>query len=250
MQAPDRSGVVLCRSPAQNAVLADRLRKAGREVLELPTFDIAFLPGPLPAPTPSDWVVFVSAHALEGLLRRGLEPSTWANVNLAAVGARTGARIVEAFPGRAVLTPPPGEAGDAQALMQGLEPQLRASPGSRVWLVRGEPGGRWLPERLRQLGVLQECVVYQQQALPWPAERVESLRHAVRADKGWIWVLTSVRVVETVVERLLALGLSPGSSDRALVVHPRIAEVAKPWWPRVELCTSVEGLARTIESAP
>jgi uroporphyrinogen-III synthase len=240
---------VLCRSPAQNAVLADRLRRAGRHVLELPTFDIEFLPGPLPAPRSADWVVFVSGHALEGLLRRGLQPSSWAEVRLAAIGARTGARVAEAL-GRAVLTPELGEAGDAQALMQVLEPRLLAQPQSQVWLVRGEPGGRWLPDRLQQLGVLQECVVYRQQSLPWPGSVAESLRHPALATRGWIWVLTSVRIVETVIERLEALGLSPGPRDRALVVHPRIAERAQRWWPCVEVCSSLDGLAPTIESAP
>ncbi len=248
---PDRQGVVLCRSPAQNAELAEALRGSGRQILQLPTFEIEYLPSPLPEPAAGDWLLFVSAHALQGLLHRGPLPGGWDLVQLAAVGARTGARVAEAFNRGDVLCPGDGEAGDAKALMQLLEPRLHQAGGSaRVWLMRGEPGGRWLPARLQSLGVLRDCVVYRQHELPWPAAALAPLTAPSSPAAGWVWVLTSVRIAELVAMRLAAAGMAIGATDRALVVHPRIADVASRWWPRVELCTSLDGLARTIESGP
>ena len=129
---------------------------------------------------------------------------------------------------------PPREAGqfDSEALWCVVAPQVH--PGDRVLIVRGGDsasggagnagvGRDWLAQRVTGQGAKLDFVVTYQRSSPTFSAQELALAHAGATD-GSVWLFSSSEAVNHLT------ALLPGQSwlgARALVTHPRIAQVAR-----------------------
>ncbi len=153
--------VWVTRPAPGNAVTARALTEAGLSVVAAPVLVVRSLPAAaLPAGEPPDWVVFVSANAVQSfedaLCRAPAIRMARSAVRAAAVGRRT-AESAAAWRWRVEATP---EEETAEGLLGALlTHDLR---GRRVWIPAGNREGsatRVLPEALSRRGA--EVSVFQ-----------------------------------------------------------------------------------------
>ncbi len=147
--------VVVTRSEAQQADLAERLLELGAEVLPLPT--IAFEPGDGPAMQAAvaalhtyDLVVFTSVngvdHFLDALYAAGRDPRAFGGARIAVIGPATARRlrarglVADVVPAEFV----------AEGLLDALD--VDGLRGKRVLLPRAEVAREVLPDTLRAAG--------------------------------------------------------------------------------------------------
>ncbi|WP_435531636.1 uroporphyrinogen-III synthase [Ramlibacter aurantiacus] len=235
----------------------DALRRGGIAAQAFPLIEIA------PAPDPAalaqcraalaqfDAVMFVSAHAVQGLLPApGLWPAT--GPRAWATGAGTAAALRAAgVPGDHIDVPgADAPQFDSEALWPLVSAQV--APGAQVLVVRGadaqgQTSGRpWLVEQLRQRGAaVTEVASYSRRA---PALDTQQLARAGDAAAGW-WLFSSSEAVAN----LVAAG--PGTdraSWRALCTHPRIAQAARlaGFGEVAQVRPTVEAVLAFLQSQP
>lgn len=147
-------GIVITRPAAQAARLAQLVADAGGNPIFFPLIDICPLADANPARerlarlSDYDWVIFVSANAVEQGWALLPNHAAWpAHVRAAAVGTGT-ARALHAKGVAEVLLP----AGrfDSEGLLE--LPALQRMTGRRVLIVRGVGGRELLAETLRARG--------------------------------------------------------------------------------------------------
>jgi len=160
--------VVVTRPSRQAQALSDLLEDAGARVFRYPVIEIApprdggplrALAGRLDA---VDWLIFVSANAVQGaceLLKRGL-PET---LKVAAVGPAT-AKEAERCGVRKVRMPE--ENFSSEGLLQLPDFSPGAVAGAGVVIVRGEDGRGQLAATLRERGAAVEYVASYRRVLP------------------------------------------------------------------------------------
>jgi uroporphyrinogen III methyltransferase / synthase len=150
--------VVVTRARRQASGLADRLRRAGAEVVLVPTIEIvaagdggAALAAAAARVREFDWVVLTSANAVENLFAYLHDARALGDTKVAAVGRAT----ADALTARGVVTDLVPERAVGEALVAAL-PQPR--PGGRVLVPQGALARDTVAEGLAAAGWAVEVV--------------------------------------------------------------------------------------------
>jgi len=149
--------IVVTRARRQGVALAERLERAGAEVLEFPTIEItplAIAPQVFVAAGSYDWLVLTSVNGVDGFFGQFLaarhDLRELAGVRIAAIGPATRAAI-EA---RGLLIAAQPSQYRAEALLEALG----EVKGRRILLARAEVARELLPDRLRERGAVVDVV--------------------------------------------------------------------------------------------
>ncbi len=273
---PDTT-IVLTRAQPQAAGLRRALRDAGVNVIEFPLLQIgpppdafAFEAALLALPQ-TDLVIPVSPAAVQALFAALRIP--WpAHCAIGVVGAGSLQAVraaLEAQPAdlpwpRLIAAQPAGAdgEGDSDALWASLQLAFPATAGRprpwaglRVRIVRGGPGRESLAQRLEAAGADVNVVeAYSRVAPGWNAQTADRLDAALRSG-GW-WLFTSSEAVRNLQALLARAGTPAGAlaGQRALAIHPRIAQAVRDaGFARVELTSAapdaVLATLRRLDSA-
>lgn len=225
--------LIVTRPAAQAEPWVRALRKAGVDAVALPLIDIAppadraAVHAAWQALPAADWVMFVSANAVEQFFAARPEGALWPpGLRAGAPGPGTEAALRLA--GVAAIDCPGGDDADegrfdSEALWRCVA--ARDWVGRRAWVVRGEDGRDWLADTLRSAGAQVQAVAAYRRAPAQPdAAGLTLLADARRAVAAHAWQFTSSESVR----RLQAL--APGADWQAalaLTSHPRIAQAAR-----------------------
>ena len=139
------------------------------------------------------------------------------------------------------LVSAPADAAESEGLwirLQALRPQGWA--GAKVLLLRGGSGRHWLADTLVAAGALVQFVdVYRREPPPADAVTLSALRRLLTAPSAWL--LTASEGVRNLQGLLAVGGLRAKevlATQRALVIHARIAEAAAAaGFGRVDVCS-------------
>jgi len=242
--------LIVTRPAAQARPWVEALRAAGVDAVALPLIDI----GPPADPAAvhavwqdlprTDWVMFVSANAVEqffaarppgaawpaGLRTGAPGPGTQAALSLAGVAGIDSPGLDDAEEGRF----------DSEALWRCVAD--RAWAGRRVWVVRGEDGRDWLANTLRAAGAqVQAVAAYRRRAPGLDPKALELLAEARQAPGRHAWQFTSSEAVRHLQALAPQADWQPAL---ALASHPRIAEAARSaGFGHVRLVPPMAGLA-------
>lgn len=153
--------VLVPRARSQAGELADLIEELGGEAVEFPVIQIQALTKQtaineldeaLRELSVYDWAIFTSVNGVDYFFRRlrenGLDIRSLSKARIAAVGPKTAAKLldhglqVEALPDKFM----------AEGLLDSLLPFL--SSGQRVLLPRADIASNYLPDKLKQLGLL------------------------------------------------------------------------------------------------
>lgn len=243
--------LIVTRPAAQAAPWVGALREAGVDAVALPLIGIAppadrtavhAVWQALPA---ADWVMFVSANAVEQFFAARPAGAAWPpGLRAGAPGPGTEAALRLA--GVSAIDCPGGDDADegrfdSEALWRCVA--ARGWAGRRVWVVRGEDGRDWLADTLRAAGAqVQALAAYRRVPAQPDAAGLALLADARRAVAGHAWQFTSSEAVR----RLQALAPEADwQAALALTSHPRIAEAARQaGFGRVRMVPPVAGLAQ------
>ena len=151
-------------------------------------------------------------------------------------------RLRHQQPGSVSLTSTPADAADSEGLwcrLQALRPQGWA--GAKVLLLRGGSGRDWLADTLVASGAFVQIVdVYRREPPPANAATLSALRSLLTGPSAWL--LTASEGVRNLQRLLAASGLRAKealATQRALVIHARIADVAAAvGFGRVDVCSA------------
>jgi uroporphyrinogen-III synthase len=236
--------LIVTRPLAQALPWVDALRARGVDAVALPLIGIEPLADPAPlhaawAALPGlDWVMFVSANAVEHFFAARPPGGAWP-ATLPAGSPGPGTRSALQAAGVALIDEPvPGQA-DSEGLWARVAG--RGWAGRRVLVVRGEDGRDWLADRLRAAGAeLRFLAAYRRTPPVLAGEAAAVLAAAVAAPGRHAFVFGSSEAVG----HLQRLG--PGADWRAAVAlagHPRIAEAARAaGFGRVQVLPPRDGL--------
>ena len=169
--------ILVTRARHQAGRLADALRARGATVLEIPA--IAIEPPPSYAPLDAalrdiaayHWLIVTSANGVEALRSRmaelGISPSSFAHLQIAAVGSATATALRDA--GLSVALTPREYV--AESLIESLADRVT---GRRVLLIRAMVARDVIPDALRQRGATVDVVDAYQTVIP--TESVTAIR--------------------------------------------------------------------------
>lgn len=220
--------LVVTRPLAQAEPWVQALRERGVDAVALPLIGIEPLADAsavhaawarLPA---LDWVMFVSANAVERFFAERPAGAAWPP-GLRAGAPGPGTRSALQTAGVAAIDEPvPGRA-DSEGLWAAVA--ARGWVGCRVLVVRGEDGRDWLADRLRAEGAEVDYLAAYRRAPPRPGAEGEALlRAAESAPERHAFVFGSSEAVAQL------RALRPGAdwaAAAAFAGHPRIAEAAR-----------------------
>jgi len=201
---------VLTRPAERNTAIASELIKCNWRVLEAPALRIEpiALDGRVP-PDPDcfDLVVFVSRSAV--LAYRNQLPAhfVWpARCVVATVGQSTANAVQDAFGTDTQVIYPKGDLADSESLWMLLQPHMASI--SRVLVVRGVAGREWLIDQMQQLGLkVVSHAVYLSQANCLDQSTASALKHCAQGEVKVVWLFTSLRSLDSVVEQIEQLKL-------------------------------------------
>jgi uroporphyrinogen-III synthase len=220
--------LIVTRPQAQARPWVQALREQGVDAVALPLIGIEPLADLAPlhaawARLPAlDWVMFVSANAVEQFFAARPPGAAWP-AQLPAGAPGPGTRNALQAAGVALIDEPvPGRA-DSEGLWAAVAP--RGWAGRRVCVVRGEDGRDWLAEQLRGAGADVSFLAAYRRAPPRLDEAGRAvLDAAVAAPAGHAFVFGSSEAVA----HLQALRpCADWHAAQALAGHPRIAEAAR-----------------------
>lgn len=209
--------VVVTRAKEQSGELADRLRRLGAEVVELPVIALAPVENLEPLETALArlaeyrWAIFTSVNGVRWFFElAGERAQGLSGVRVAAVGPATAAALRERGIEPAVLP----EEFVAESLVEALLNE--AIDGARVLLPRAASARHVLPDALRMRGaVVDDVPVYRNIVPPELAEAAEALfSGAGRPD--WVTLTSS----STVKNLLAAVGYERLSGMRLASIGP------------------------------
>jgi uroporphyrinogen-III synthase len=241
--------LIVTRPAAQAGPWVAALRKVGVDAVALPLIGIepparlAAVHATWRALPSSDWVMFVSANAVEQFFAARPAGATWpAGLRAGAPGPGTQAAL--AAMGVVDIDSPGGDDAeegrfDSEALWRCVA--ARDWAGRRAWVVRGEDGRDWLADTLRAAGAQVEAVAAYRRVPPRPDAAGQTLLEAAqRSPAGHVWQFTSSEAVR----HLQALApRADWQQALALTSHPRIAEAAQAaGFGRVRMLPPVSGL--------
>ena len=135
--------VLVTRPMPQAQGLAQSIESFGGEAIVFPT--IAIEPCDAVAPEPSDWVIFVSIHAVEHAAKLFQKSAT---TRIVAIGKATAGALAAANLAPDIV---PDAPFTSEALL--AHTSFQPSPGQRVLIVRGDGGREFLREALQARGV-------------------------------------------------------------------------------------------------
>jgi uroporphyrinogen-III synthase len=231
MSAPPVAAVWVTRPQPANARTAGALRAAGHEAIGIPLLEVRLLDA-VPPSEPPDWILFVSAGAVDGL--KGILPSRpGGDAAVAAIGEET-RRRAEAAGWRVVVV---GDPENAEGLLRALEPvDLR---GRRIWVPSGNRRGSArdrFPDALRSRGALVTTIsVYETvDREPSPDDRrvlagvtpAAVVLHSPSAAEA-LWKSPAPEVERWRRAPAIAVGAATAARSRALG-SPCVLECARP----------------------
>ena len=236
--------VFLTRPQGRNGTVPERLRALGIQVHELPALELLPVdtPGPLPAPSGFDLVVFVSRYAVQRYLELLAATPGGPDWPAHTVAATVGVSSAQAFlhakgvrPASLVHPPADAPAHDSEALLALL--LERGVSTKRVLIVRGTQGREWLSSALKARGSEVEILpVYERVGAQWPPETAVALAEALHRPEQCVFLMTSSEGVQAMAGRLAELGLLAQWSKAAFVIiHERIGATlqsvlaSQPW---------------------
>lgn len=226
--------LIVTRPAGPAAALVAELQYQGLRAQALPLIGIAALDDPSPltqtwASLPGfDVVMFVSAHAVQGLFAAQPAGVSWpASTWAASTGPGTTAALRAAgLPLQQIVQPDP-DAGqfDSEALWRQLQPRHAHWQGRQVLVVRGEQGRDWLADALQALGAtVQFVAAYRRVAPCLTAKEAALLQAAMAQPEDHLWLFSSSEAIG----HLRALApTAEWSRSRAWATHPRIAQAAR-----------------------
>jgi uroporphyrinogen-III synthase/uncharacterized protein HemX len=243
--------VLVTRPDGQADGLAHLINEAGGQAVLVPLLSIAPPLNPstakslLNAAEPWDWLIFISANAVRGVLGvDGWMGPVAGATRLAAVGEATATALAEA--GLTVdLVPYPQF--NSEALL--ADPRMAQVAGQRVLIVRGEGGREHLAETLRERGAdVAYAEVYRR--VPVSIEAFSSSLNLWQEASFDAVVVTSGEALAHLTGLLRETGLD--SQPRPVLVVPseRIAnQAAEQGWPRILIAeqASDEGIVQAIK---
>ena len=243
--------VIVTRTRAQAAALAEPLEELGAEVVPFPVIDVvppeswAEVDVAIRKIEDYDWVVFTSANAVAEFLNRagsitGDDPVHALAVPwVAAVGKSTAATLrVCGREGR-----PRTRDARAEGLVAAFE-ELGAGPGWKILIPRAEEAREVLPESLRASGAEVDVVVVYRTV---PAEPDAEVVERLRSGEVDAVTFTSGSTVRHFVERLAEAGLDPAEQMARLVVAS-IGPVTTKALEKRGFSADVEAAEATMES--
>jgi uroporphyrinogen-III synthase len=248
--------LLITRPAAQAAPWVAALRGRGVDAAALPLIGIAALADAAPlhaawADLPqADWVMFVSANAVEHFFAARPAQARWpAALRTGAPGPGTRAALQAA----GVLLIDEPVAGQADS--EGLWAQVagREWAGRHAWVVRGEDGRDWLAEQLAAAGAQLRFVAAYRRIAP----ALDALQQALLAEAAARPAAHAFQFGSSeAVRHLQALQPQANWQDSlALVGHPRIAEAAgaagfgrlRLLPPQVDLAHGVAALQQALQ---
>ena len=232
--------LLVVRPRAQALDWVARLAALGAPARALPLIDI--LPAPAPAQVAAAFgelralaaaadearrplLVFVSPNAVHGFFEAAGATSWPDGAWAAAIGPGTVAALRgRTVPATAIVAPPlDAPQFDSEALWAVIG--AWSWPDRPVWIVRGNGGRDWLPERMREAGAqVRVTQAYARAAPRLSADEAALLAAAQREPARWLWMFSSSEALDNLAE------LAPSAdwrAARALASHPRIAERAR-----------------------
>ena len=210
--------VLVTRPAGQAAGLCHAIEAARGRPIPLPLMEITAAAGPatrqrLDSATAYDWLIFVSANAVEHALPH-LPPSR--DFRVAAVGRST-ARALDDAGMTDILVP--SASADSEGLL--AEPALAEVAGQRILIVRGSGGRPLLADTLQSRGArVDYAEVYRREL---PADTRNRLHALIQRPPGAV-TITSGEMLENLIELS-----APADSLRDIplvVVSARVAEMA------------------------
>lgn len=220
--------ILVTRPRDQGAVLAQALRAAGADAIELPVLEIVAVPSTVPAASPAkiDAAIFVSVNAVRhGVERLRVHGDMPAGTPVFAIGKATASALRDA--GYANVVSPQQEI-DSEGLL--ALPQLHAIEGKHIILVRGrsEHGGRKLLEtalaaRGAHVAIL-EC--YERRMASPEAGLLGAIAEKLRDGRLAVVMALSVETLDALLV-LLAPVAAKLRDAWILVPHPRVAGAAR-----------------------
>lgn len=161
--------ILVTRARSQASALVSRIEELGGEPYECPVIDtvmpssaeaLSGVRSALEKLDTYDWVFFTSVNGVDYFFRHlmacGKDIRALASARIVAVGPAT----CEALRERGIAAEVLKERFQAEGLIDAYGSQL--APGQRVLLPRGDKARRWLPEKLRELGLeVTEAMMYE-----------------------------------------------------------------------------------------
>lgn len=210
--------VLVTRPAGQAAGLCHAIEAARGRPIPLPLMEITAAAGPatrqrLDSATAYDWLIFVSANAVEHALPH--LPSS-RDFRVAAVGRSTARALDEAGMTDVLV---PSASADSEGLL--AEPALAEVAGQRILIVRGSGGRPLLADTLQSRGArVDYAEVYRREL---PADTRNRLHALIQRPPGAV-TITSGEMLENLIELS-----APADSLRDIplvVVSARVAEMA------------------------
>ena len=223
--------VLITRPEGQSEDMADALREAGAEPLELPTVRIVppsdparFAHHVLRAGT-YDWAIFTSINGVDAFFevldRNGLDARALGGVKVAAIGPATRAALAR-HGVRADVMP---DEYRGEAVAEAISQLQRELSGARILIARAEVAREVLPEMLRARGA-EVDVVPAYRTLAATAEQFAAIRARLEAGTIDVSAFTSSSTVERLVEGLGAGGSALLARTCVAAIGPITAETA------------------------
>ena len=236
-QALDNLGVLVTRPAHQAEGLCSRIEQAGGRAIPLPLIEIGE-PSDMEAArqqldglAENDIVIFVSANAVQ---RSSLYiGNRWPEgVKTACVGQASARQFTADFARQVDILPATGY--DSEALLATKE--LTAVSGRRILIIKGEGGRALLGETLTDRGADVSYANVYKRCLPEDAGRQLTAIQSQQAID--VVVLTSGEAIHNILSLLDETGRSWLAGRTMLLIHPRLAELARQAGCESEIITS------------
>jgi uroporphyrinogen III methyltransferase / synthase len=244
--------IVVTRAGAQAYGLVEQIKRAGGEVIELPTIEIQppenFAPfdAAIQIIGQYDWLIFTSVNSVAPFLARlrlaGKTATATQSLKVGAIGPETAKRLASAGI-TASLVP---ERYQAEGILDAMKPD--AMKGKRVLIPRAAEAREVLPETLRAWGATVDVVIAYRTALP--DVDVAPLAELLRARKVAVITFTSSSTVKNFV-RLFGGGSLAGIAAGSAIacIGPITARTVEEAGGRPEVVAeefTTAGLTRAI----
>ena len=212
--------IVVTRPAAQASRFLELARAAGAACIPYPTLQIdrIALDDATRAQLRSrawDWAIFTSANAVESALEQCPAP-------LAARHAAVGRATARALEQHGIKVDACPESANSEGLLE--LPEFAALAGRGVLLVKGSGGRELLRDALRARGAdVLELEVYRRSVTAPTAAAAAQLHDALTSTGPLVVVVTSVEVLQSLLERVAGDDAARLRSRTLLVPGPRVA---------------------------
>ncbi|WP_409341723.1 uroporphyrinogen-III C-methyltransferase [Paenibacillus sp. MBLB4367] len=255
--------IMVTRSRSQASELAERIDELGGEAVEFPVVQmrqpidpatLQKLDDALAHLDRYDWVIFTSVNGVEYFYRRlkelRIDVRQMHKARIAAVGPKTAESLLE----RGIIAESLPSKFQADSLFEALEPMLAA--GQRVLLPRADIAAKWLPGKLREVGLdVTEADVYE--TVLSEAEEVGEIIAMLEAGSIHAVTFTSSSTVTNLLAILAKKGVERPQELLAgltlACIGPITAETARNAGLTVQAVAeeaTIESLVQALAAAP